>query len=79
MTRELYRRGCGPGVVIMHEIPGITPKVADFARRVADAGFTAVMPTLLGTPGKAMSVPYALQQMAHACIVHEFSVLARCE
>jgi len=78
-NRDVYRRGDGPGVVIMHEIPGITPEVAGFARRVADAGFTAVMPHLLGTPGKAMSVPYALQQMAHACVVREFSVLARGE
>ncbi|HZF56777.1 MAG TPA: dienelactone hydrolase family protein [Polyangiaceae bacterium] len=75
-TRTVYRRGSGPGVVIMHEIPGITPPVAAFARRVADAGFTAVMPVLFGTPGKPLSTPYALGQLARACISREFAVLA---
>ena len=35
-TRDVYRLGSGPGVVIMHEIPGITPEVEGFARRVAN-------------------------------------------
>ena len=78
-ARDVYRLGSGPGVVIMHEIPGITPKVAAFARRVAEAGFTVVVPRLLGTPGKALTVPYALEQMARACVVREFAVLARRE
>ena len=34
--RIVYRRGTGPAVVVMHEIPGITPQVARFARYVAD-------------------------------------------
>lgn len=75
-ARTVYRRGSGPGVVIIHEIPGITPPVAAFARRVADAGFTAVMPVLFGTPGKPLSTPYALGQMARACVSREFAVLA---
>ncbi len=76
-TRTVYRRGSGPGVVIMHEIPGITPPVAAFARRVADAGFTAFLPHMFGTPGKPFSVGYVVGQMARACISREFSVLAR--
>lgn len=75
VERTVYRRGSGPGVIVMHEIPGITPEVARFARRVADTGFTAVMPHLFGTPGKPMSVPYAMGQMLRACISKEFHVL----
>src|SRR5947209_9573777 len=75
-TRDVYRRGTGPGVVIMHEIPGITPDVARFARIVADAGFSAVMPTLFGTPDRKMTFPYALGQISRACINREFKVLA---
>ena len=75
-TRTVYRRGAGPGVVVMHEIPGITPPVAAFARRVADAGFTAVMPELFGTPGKPVSGPYVVGQMLRACVSREFAVLA---
>jgi dienelactone hydrolase len=60
----------------MHEIPGITPEVAGFARRVAAAGFTVAMPDMFGTPGKPMGVPYALGEMVRACISREFHVLA---
>lgn len=75
-TRPVFRRGSGPGVVIAHEVPGITPAVAEFGRRVADAGFTAVMPQLFGTPGKDYSAGYILQGLARACISREFAVLA---
>jgi len=78
-TRTVYRRGSGPGVVIMHEIPGITPPVAEFARRVADAGFTAYLPHLFGTPGKPLSTGYMVGQLARACISREFHVLAKGE
>jgi dienelactone hydrolase len=77
VTRPVYRRGAGPGVVIVHEIPGIIPEVADFGRRVADAGFTAVLPSLFGTPGKEFSGLYVAGQMARTCISREFHVLAR--
>lgn len=75
-TREVYRTGTGPAVIVISEIPGITPKVAEFGRRVAGLGCTAVLPHLFGTPGKAPSMPYALQSMAHACISREFTILA---
>jgi len=77
VSRPLYRRGTGPGVVVIHEIPGIIPEVADFGRRVAAEGFTAVLPSLFGTPGRPFSNGYMLGQMARACISREFHVLAR--
>lgn len=73
--RTVYRRGTGPAVIIMHEIPGITPEVARFARYVVDAGMTVFMPRLFGVPGKPMTRPYALKEMARACIGREFRVL----
>ena len=75
-ARTVYTRGSGPGVVVMHEIPGITPAVARFATRVADAGFRVYLPHMFGTPGKPFSVPYVLSQAARACVSREFSVLA---
>jgi dienelactone hydrolase len=75
-TRTVFRRGRGPGVVIVHEIPGITPPVADFGRRVADAGFTAALPVLFGTPGKEFSGAYMGQQLLLACIRREFTTFA---
>ena len=53
--RKVYRMGAGPAVIVIHEIPGITPQVARFARYGADAGMTAFMPHLFGVPGKPVS------------------------
>ena len=75
-TKPVYWRGQGPGVVIMHEIPGITPSLLRFAEWVADAGFTAVAPQLFGEPGRPNSNGYIAKSIAQVCISHEFSVLA---
>jgi len=73
LTRDTYRRGTGPGVVIIHEIPGITPKVTAFANEVVDAGFTVVMPSLVGTPGKDVSLGYGMASMLKVCVSKEFT------
>ncbi len=75
-TRDVYRRGSGPAVVVMTEIPGITPPVLAFAERVVAEGFTVFMPHFFGPPGKPLSVGYALGQIARVCISKEFTVLA---
>jgi dienelactone hydrolase len=73
IKRDVYRRGSGPGVVVVHEIPGITPAVLRFAEEVVDRGFTVVMPSLVGTPGKGPSGGYIAQSMAKVCISREFT------
>lgn len=52
VTRDIYRRGSGPAVIVIAELPGITPNVAGFARKVVDLGCTAIMPQLFGEPGR---------------------------
>ena len=47
-TRLVYIAGSGPAVVVMTEMPGISPHVARFARWVRDAGFTVYMPHMFG-------------------------------
>lgn len=76
ISHDVYRRGTGPAVIVCSEVPGITPKVADFARKVSDRGLTAVMPHLFGVPGRDGAAGYALQTMARLCISKEFSGLA---
>jgi dienelactone hydrolase len=76
VTRPVYRGGSGPGVVVIHEVPGITPLVADFGRRVVDAGFTVALPSLFGEPGRAMSGTYIMKSITTACISREFSTWA---
>lgn len=74
--RDTYRRGTGPGIIIVHEIPGITPTVTAFANEVVDAGFTVIMPSLVGTPGKPISNGYVLRSMAKVCVSEEFTTWA---
>jgi dienelactone hydrolase len=61
---------------VIHEVPGITPEVAAFGRRVADAGFTAVLPVLFGDPGKPFGMGYVAKSFGSACVSKEFSALA---
>lgn len=75
-TKDIYRLGSGPAVIVISEIPGITPGVANFARTVAGRGCTAVMPHLFGEPGKEISVGYTLQTLTKLCISSEFTKLA---
>ncbi|MFJ7158680.1 dienelactone hydrolase family protein [Streptomyces sp. NPDC101118] len=84
-TREVLRHGSGPAVIVMAEIPGITPKVLAFAERVAALGCTAVLPVLFGRPGRdphpdahgrLAGFAYAASSIASVCVSREFTVLA---
>ncbi len=75
--RTVFTRGSGPAVVVIHEIPGITPEVLRFAQRVVDAGFRVYLPHLFGTPGRPFGMGYVASQLFLACIRREFHVLAR--
>ena len=84
-SAPVYRIGTGPAVVVMSEMPGITPKVADFARTVAGIGCTAIVPHLFGVDGKDPSAASLgllgtaatfSRAMVPACISREFTILA---
>ncbi len=75
-SREVYRRGKGRAVIVMSEVPGITPQVATFAQRVADAGFSVYLPQLFGTPLRPVSIGYIAKTLARVCISKEFRLLA---
>lgn len=76
IERDVYRKGSGPAVVVVHEVPGITPAVLRFAEETVQRGFTVVMPNLVGTPGKAFSNAYAMASLAKVCVAREFAALA---
>lgn len=76
VERALYRKGSGPAVVVMHEVPGISAEVARFARKVADAGFTVFMPHLFGVLGTKTREPRRLWELARLCVSREWHVLA---
>jgi dienelactone hydrolase len=76
VTHPTYRRGDGPGVVIVHELPGLTPEVIAFADEVVDAGFTVVLPHLFGTPGASMNLGSMVTTVPRVCVNREFNKLA---
>ncbi len=74
-TRPVYRRGSGPAVIVIHEIPGLHPLVVRFADRVMRAGMTVFLPSLFGEDGRPASIPYAIGSMIKTiCIRREFSL-----
>jgi len=75
-TRDVFRTGAGPAVIVIAEIPGITPQVAEFGSKVAALGCTAVLPRLFGVTGKPLSAGYAMQSIGPACISREFACFA---
>lgn len=75
-THPTYRRGSGPGVVVIHEIPGITPEVKAFAEELVDAGYTVVMPHLFGRPGAPISLGVVAGALRQVCVSREFTKLA---
>ena len=73
----VYRTGEGPAVIVLAEMPGITPKVAAFARRVRNEGFSVWMPHLFGRPGAEPSLGAYGRAIPPACVSKEFAAFAR--
>src|SRR2546421_10872136 len=76
VSRQVFRAGTGPAVIVIHEVPGLHPEVIAFGRRVVDAGFTVYMPSLFGTPGKPFGWAYSMRSIARACVAREFVTMA---
>lgn len=75
-TFPTYRKGTGPGVIVIHEIPGLTDKVIGFGEEVVAAGYTVVMPSLFGTPEAPFGVTSLAKAFPQVCISKEFTKLA---
>jgi dienelactone hydrolase len=76
-TRTVFRRGSGPAVIVIHEMPGLHPLVIRFADRVAAAGMTVFLPSLFGDPGRTVTPFYAVGEMLKGiCVRREFNVWA---
>lgn len=76
VSKLVYRKGAGPGVVVITEVPGIHPGVITFAETLVESGFTVFLPELFGTTGKPVSNGYAIGTMLKLCVSREFYLLA---
>lgn len=75
-TKIVHVAGCGPAVIVMTEMPGISPHVARFSRWVRDAGFTVYMPSLFGRDGAVPGAEEGAAVFRHACMSAEFRAFA---
>lgn len=76
VTKKVYVTGTGPGVIVMTEMPGISPHVARFSRWVRDAGFTVYMPSLFGRDGCVATAEEGIATFKRACVSAEFRAFA---
>ena len=75
-THDVYRKGEGPGVVLIPEMPGLHPGVLALGNHLVDNGFTVAAPSLFGTPGRSALSPATLTTLAKGCIAKEFAAFA---
>jgi dienelactone hydrolase len=75
-THDVYRKGEGPGVVLIPEMPGLSPEVLGLGNHLVDNGFTVAAPSLYGTPGAAAMRPGMLPVMLRGCVAKEFAAFA---
>ncbi len=77
VEHTVHRSGEGPAVIVLAEMPGITPSVATFARTVRDQGFSVWMPHLFGRTGEPPSLVSYAKAIVPACVSKEFAAFAR--
>jgi dienelactone hydrolase len=73
-TLTLFRRGEGLGVILLHELPGLTQETVEFAQWISDRGFHVVIPLLFGKPLQHLAS--GLLKAPFVCIRKEFNNLA---
>ncbi len=72
VAKPVYVGGVGPAVIVISEMPGISPHVARFARWVRDAGFTCFLPSLFGVDGAVADAERGADVFRRACVSAEF-------
>jgi len=76
VTKTVHVAGTGPAVIVLAEMPGISPQVARFSRWVRDAGFRVYMPSLFGRDGAVPGAEEGADVFRRTCIRAEFRAFA---
>lgn len=75
VEKKVYVAGAGPAVIVMAEMPGISPHLARFARWLVAAGFTVYMPSLFGRDGAVGTAEEGAALFGELCVSAEFRAL----
>ena len=72
----VYERGAGPGIVLVHESPGLTPEVIELGDELVEDGFTVAMPHLFGSSHARPRTWEAVRVVPRLCVTREFTMVA---
>ena len=75
MSHSVFKAGSGPGVLLMHELPGMTPEFWRLANWLSEH-FTVWAPDLFGNDA-APTKPNTLKLFVKACISREIHLFAK--
>jgi len=67
----VYYAGEGSPVVLMHELPGLSPDCVSFARYLIDSGFRVYLPLFFGRPNRTSALNFI-----RVCVRREFAVFS---
>jgi dienelactone hydrolase len=76
IEHDVFRRGDGPAVLVLHELPGIDGATLAVAERIRSAGFTIVLPDLLPPPLAPPGMRLLVRNLVRVCVAHEFWAFA---
>jgi len=81
MAHPVLFAGEGPGVILMHELPGFVPEFWRLGRWLEAAGFSVFAPSIYDSPGAPIEELHQVHGrvggMARACISREIRLFAK--
>ena len=72
VERRVFMKGDGPGILLMHELPGMTRECVALAERIVTRGYAVYMPLIFGEPMRS----YGALWTPVLCISREFTCFA---
>ncbi|MCB1179148.1 MAG: dienelactone hydrolase family protein [Leptospiraceae bacterium] len=76
ISHKVFKKGNGPGIIIIHELPGMVKECVNFARNLEKEGFTVYLPLLFGEPNKELDVIDTIKLFRKVCISKEFDLFS---
>jgi dienelactone hydrolase len=73
MSHRVFRKGTGPAVLLMHELPGMVPSCISLGEEIVRNRFSAYLPLFFGEPGDHATGRFLVQ----ICIHREIYLLAK--
>ena len=77
--KQVFTKGSGPGILLMHELPGMVRECVELADYIASKDYTVFLPLLFGAPNVRFTQARTALYFAEICVRREIRLLARDE